>query len=130
MPDIQDVVRSSQSTLKNVNVLVGRLNNIVSAVEDQKGSVGKLIYDKQLYNNLNSSVKQVNGMLTDVSSGHGSLGKLLTDDTLYQPGQHNPRQNEHGGRQPSTTATERSASCFTILRFTTTPTRLWPRPMR
>jgi phospholipid/cholesterol/gamma-HCH transport system substrate-binding protein len=83
VPDIQDVVRSSQSTLKNVNILVGRLDNIVGAVEDQKGSVGKLIYDKQLYNNLNSSVAQVNGMLTDISNGHGSLGKLLTDDTLY-----------------------------------------------
>jgi phospholipid/cholesterol/gamma-HCH transport system substrate-binding protein len=83
VPDIQDVVRSSQSTLKNVNVLVGRLDNIVSAVEDQKGSVGKLIYDKQLYNNLNSSVAQVNGMLTDINNGRGSLGKLLTDDSLY-----------------------------------------------
>jgi phospholipid/cholesterol/gamma-HCH transport system substrate-binding protein len=83
VPDIQDVVRSSQSTLKNVSVLVDRLNNIVSAVEDQKGSVGKLIYDKELYNNLNSSVSQVNGMLTDINNGRGSLGKLLTDDTLY-----------------------------------------------
>jgi phospholipid/cholesterol/gamma-HCH transport system substrate-binding protein len=83
VPDIQDVIRSSQSTLKNVNGLLGRLDNIVSAVEDQKGSVGKLIYDKQLYNNLNSSVSQVNGMLTDINNGRGSLGKLLTDDTLY-----------------------------------------------
>jgi phospholipid/cholesterol/gamma-HCH transport system substrate-binding protein len=83
VPDIQDVVRSSQSTLKNVSVLVNRLDNIVSAVEDQKGSVGKLIYDKQLYNNLNSSVAQVNGMLTDINNGRGSLGKLLTDDSLY-----------------------------------------------
>jgi phospholipid/cholesterol/gamma-HCH transport system substrate-binding protein len=83
VPDIQDVVRSSNSTLQNVNILVTRLDRIVSAVEDQKGSVGKLIYDKQLYNNLNSSVKQVNGMLNDISNGHGSLGKLLTDDTMY-----------------------------------------------
>jgi phospholipid/cholesterol/gamma-HCH transport system substrate-binding protein len=83
VPDIQDIVRTSQSTLQNVNALIGRLDNIVAAVEDQKGSVGKLIYDKQLYNNLNSSVAQVNGMLTDINNGHGSLGKLLTDDTLY-----------------------------------------------
>jgi phospholipid/cholesterol/gamma-HCH transport system substrate-binding protein len=80
---IQDVVRSSQSTLQNVNTLVNRLDRIVTAVEDQQGSVGKLIYDKQLYNNLNSSVAQVNGMLSDISKGHGSLGKLISDDTLY-----------------------------------------------
>jgi phospholipid/cholesterol/gamma-HCH transport system substrate-binding protein len=83
VPDIQDVVRSSQSTLQNVSVLVTRLDRIVSAVEDQKGSVGKLIYDKQLYNNLNSSVAQVNGMLNDLNNGRGSLGKLMTDETLY-----------------------------------------------
>ena len=82
--DIQDVVRSSQTALQNVDVLVNRLDRIVSAVEDQKGSVGKLIYDKELYNNLNSSVAQVNGMLSDINNGRGSLGKLLTDDTLYR----------------------------------------------
>jgi phospholipid/cholesterol/gamma-HCH transport system substrate-binding protein len=80
---IQDVVRSSQSTLQNVNTLVTRLDRIVTAVEDQKGSVGKLIYDKDLYNNLDSSVAQVNRMLSDVDKGRGSLGKLLNDDTLY-----------------------------------------------
>ena len=83
VPDIQDVVRSSQSTLQNVNILVNRLDRIVTAVEDQKGSVGKLIYDKQLYDNLNSSVAQVNGMLNDINNGRGSLGKLINDDTLY-----------------------------------------------
>ncbi len=81
--DIQDVVRASQSTLQNVNTLVSRLDRIVSAVENQEGSVGKLIYDEQLYNNLNSSVAQVGSMLNDINNGHGSLGKLINDDTLY-----------------------------------------------
>ncbi len=81
--DIQDVVRSSQSTLQNVNTLVNRMDRILVAVEDQKGSVGKLIYDKDLYNNLDSAVAQVNGMLGDINKGRGSLGKLLNDDTMY-----------------------------------------------
>jgi phospholipid/cholesterol/gamma-HCH transport system substrate-binding protein len=83
VPDFEDVVRSSQSTLQNVNILVNRLDRIVSAVENQQGSVGELIYDKQLYNNLNSSVAQVNAMLNDINNGQGSLGKLISDDTLY-----------------------------------------------
>ncbi len=83
VPDIQDVVRASQTTLQNVNTLVTRLDHIVGAVENQQGSVGKLIYDKQLYNNLNSSVAQVSGMLNDINKGRGSLGKLINDDTLY-----------------------------------------------
>jgi phospholipid/cholesterol/gamma-HCH transport system substrate-binding protein len=83
VPDMQDVLKTSQGTLENVNVLIQRLDRIVSAVEDQKGSVGQLIYDRQLYENLNHSVQQVNGMLTDINNGRGSIGKLLTDDTLY-----------------------------------------------
>jgi phospholipid/cholesterol/gamma-HCH transport system substrate-binding protein len=83
VPDIQDVVRSSQSTLQNVSILVNRLDRIVSAVENQKGSVGELIYDKQLYTNLNGSVAQVNSLLSDINNGRGSLGKLIADDALY-----------------------------------------------
>ena len=77
--------------MQNVNTLVTRLDRIVTAVEDRKGSVGQLIYDKALYNNLNSSVAQVNGMLSDVSKGHGSLGKLINDDTLYTRATRNHR---------------------------------------
>ena len=33
VPDLQDVVRSSQTTLQNVNGLLGRVDNIVGAIE-------------------------------------------------------------------------------------------------
>lgn len=83
VPDIQDVVRSSQSTLDNVNVLVARVDRIVSAVETGQGSVGALIYDKSLYNNLNASVAQAQAILNEVNSGKGSLGMLLKSDDVY-----------------------------------------------
>jgi phospholipid/cholesterol/gamma-HCH transport system substrate-binding protein len=84
VPDIQEVMRRSAGTLENVNTLITRVDRIVGAIEDQRGSVGKLIYDQKLYDNLNSSVEQVNGMLTEISKGRGSVGKLIYDDTLYQ----------------------------------------------
>lgn len=83
VPDITDVVRSSQSTLQNVNALLNRADRIMAAVENAQGSVGKLIYDKQLYTNLNASVQQMQGILNDINSGKGSIGKLLKDDGLY-----------------------------------------------
>lgn len=83
VPDLMDVVRSSQSTLQNVNILIQRADRIFAAVETSKGSVGKLIYDKQLYNNLNQSVNQINSMIADVNAGHGSLGLFLKDEGLY-----------------------------------------------
>jgi phospholipid/cholesterol/gamma-HCH transport system substrate-binding protein len=83
VPNLQDVVRASQSTLQNVDVVLHRLDNIVAAVQDKKGTVGELIYDRQLYNNLNKTVLQVNSMISEVNHGRGSLGKLLNDDALY-----------------------------------------------
>lgn len=84
VPDIQDVVRSSQSTLQNVDVLVRRVDRIVAAIESGQGSIGKLIYDKELYNNLNTSVVQFQAILNEVNSGEGTIGKLLKDDQVYQ----------------------------------------------
>ncbi len=83
VPDIQDVVRSSQSTLQKVETLVARVDRIVSAVEDRQGSIGQLIYDKALYDNLNHTVIQAQQILNEINSGKGSLGQLLRSDELY-----------------------------------------------
>ncbi len=83
VPDLQDVVRSSQGTLQNVDILLKRADRIFAAVESGQGSVGKLIYDKSLYTNLNSAVREMQGILNDVNNGKGSIGKLLKDQEMY-----------------------------------------------
>lgn len=82
-PDIQDVVRSSQSTLQNLDALLKRVDRIIAFVESGQGSVGKLIYDPTLYNRLASTVNEFQGLVNQVSSGKGSIGKLIADDELY-----------------------------------------------
>jgi phospholipid/cholesterol/gamma-HCH transport system substrate-binding protein len=82
-PQIEDVVRSSQGTLQNLDALLKRLDRIIAFVESGQGSIGKLIYDPALYNKLNSTVAEFQTLVTDVSNGKGSIGKLLVDDKLY-----------------------------------------------
>ena len=82
-PEIQDVVRASQGTLQNVDILVRRLDRIVSAIERGEGSIGKLIYDPTLYNKLNTTLNEVQGMVGQISEGRGSVGKLINSDELY-----------------------------------------------
>ena len=82
-PDIQDVVRASQSTLQNVDILVRRLDRIVSAIERGEGSIGKAIYDPTLYNKLNTTLDEVQHLVAQVSEGRGSIGKLINSDELY-----------------------------------------------
>lgn len=83
-PDLNDVVKSTQTSLQNLDVLLRRVDRIISFVESGNGSIGKLIYDPTLYNQLNASVKEFQGLIQQVSSGQGSIGKLITDDELYR----------------------------------------------
>jgi phospholipid/cholesterol/gamma-HCH transport system substrate-binding protein len=82
-PAIQDVIRASSGTLQNVDILVRRLDRIVSAIERGEGSIGKVIYDPELYNRLNTTLNQVQSMVGQISSGQGSIGKLINSDELY-----------------------------------------------
>jgi len=83
-PQIEDVVRASQSTLQNLDALEKRVDRILAFIESGQGSIGKVIYDPSLYNRLNATVEQFQGLVNDVISGKGSLGKLLVDDQLYR----------------------------------------------
>jgi phospholipid/cholesterol/gamma-HCH transport system substrate-binding protein len=82
-PGIQDVISSTAGTLDNVNVLLKRVDAIVSTMENGKGSLGKFINDPQLYDRLNASVNEVNTIVGEISSGRGSIGKLIASDEFY-----------------------------------------------
>ena len=83
-PQIEDVVRASQSTLQNLDALEKRVDRILAYVESGQGSFGKLIYDPALYNRLNSTVEQFQGLVADVANGKGSIGKAIVSDELYR----------------------------------------------
>jgi phospholipid/cholesterol/gamma-HCH transport system substrate-binding protein len=82
-PQLQDVVRSSQGTLENVDILVRRVDRILTQIESGQGSIGKLIYDEKLYERLNATLTEVQNMVTQISEGRGSVGKLINSDDLY-----------------------------------------------
>src|SRR4029078_3564804 len=82
-PGYDDVVRAANSSLQNMDILLKRLDRIVSFVESGQGSVGKLIYDASFFNQAKAAVAQVQTLVNDVPQGNGSLGKLIEDDDLY-----------------------------------------------
>jgi phospholipid/cholesterol/gamma-HCH transport system substrate-binding protein len=82
-PDIQDVVRASQGTLQNLDALLKRTDRILAFVESGQGSIGKLIYDPQLYNRFADTVNEFKGIVDQIRSGQGSLGKLISNEEAY-----------------------------------------------
>jgi phospholipid/cholesterol/gamma-HCH transport system substrate-binding protein len=82
-PGLDDVVRSGQTTLANLDILVKRLDRIVSSIESGEGTLGEFIKDPSFFNKANDILGQIQKLVGDVSNGKGSIGKLLADDTLY-----------------------------------------------
>jgi phospholipid/cholesterol/gamma-HCH transport system substrate-binding protein len=83
-PDLNDVVRSTQGTLLNMDALIKRLDRIVAFIESGQGSIGKVIYDPGLYDRLNSTVNEFKSLIDEVKNGQGSLGPLFTSDEAYK----------------------------------------------
>jgi phospholipid/cholesterol/gamma-HCH transport system substrate-binding protein len=83
-PQLQDVVRASQGTLQNVNVLVKQLSDILNYIQSGQGSIGKIIYDSTLYDRANNTLGQLQHIADEINSPKGSIGKLLNSDELYQ----------------------------------------------
>lgn len=82
-PALQDVLKSSQGTIDKLNVILSRVDDIVSAIQNAKGSVGKIINDPELYNRANATVAELQDLANQITAGKGSIGKLLYSDELY-----------------------------------------------
>ncbi len=83
-PGIGDVVKSSQTSLQNINVLVQRADAILAEIQNGNGTLGKVIYDPTMINKINVILNQVQALLNDVSNGKGTIGKFFADDSLYR----------------------------------------------
>jgi phospholipid/cholesterol/gamma-HCH transport system substrate-binding protein len=82
-PDFNEVVRSSQSTLQNMDALLKRADRILAFAESGKGSLGKLIYDPTLYNRFSETVADFQGIVNQIAKGQGSLGALINRNDAY-----------------------------------------------
>jgi phospholipid/cholesterol/gamma-HCH transport system substrate-binding protein len=82
-PDFNEVVRSSQSTLQNMDALLKRADRILAFAESGKGSLGKLIYDPTLYDRFSQTVTEFKTVVDEIAKGQGSLGQLINSNDAY-----------------------------------------------
>lgn len=82
-PNLADVIKSSQSSIEQVNVILAKVNTLADALGTSKGSLGQLINDPAFYNHAVGTLTQLQDLFTQVSNGRGTLGKLVNDNTLY-----------------------------------------------
>jgi phospholipid/cholesterol/gamma-HCH transport system substrate-binding protein len=80
---MKEVVERSAELLGNLQALSENVQDLISGVQQGKGSLGKLLTDEQAYNHLNSILAKGDTMLGDIEAGKGTLGKLVTSDEMY-----------------------------------------------
>jgi phospholipid/cholesterol/gamma-HCH transport system substrate-binding protein len=83
-PDFNEVVKSSQSTLQNMDALLKRADHILAFAESGKGSLGKLIYDPTLYDRFSVTIAEFQKIIEQISKGEGSLGALINRNDAYE----------------------------------------------
>lgn len=62
---------SGGNLIAEVERVVGELNGVLAAVNDQSGSVGKLLKDAELYDNLASASNNLSALLEDLKANPG-----------------------------------------------------------
>jgi phospholipid/cholesterol/gamma-HCH transport system substrate-binding protein len=82
-PSLTDVIKSSQGTVQQVDVILQKMNLLVDGIQAGQGTAGKLIKDPALYNKADQTIENLNTLVANLNAGKGSAGKLLHDDDLY-----------------------------------------------
>lgn len=77
-----DVVASGYNTLEATREMLKRIDKIVEVVEQGKGSIGKLIFDDQLYANLNGTAASARKLTDQLNSSKSTIGKLLNEEDV------------------------------------------------
>jgi phospholipid/cholesterol/gamma-HCH transport system substrate-binding protein len=81
-----------------MSAIFANLQSISTQITQDKGTVGKLIYEDALYNaafasvsNLQDTATEIRGtvaqarlVVDQINAGQGTMGKLMKDDTLYR----------------------------------------------
>jgi len=70
-------------TIDNLNSMTLKLDEIMAALQDGSGTIGKLLVEDDLYENLEGLTSDLNDILNNLKEGRGTVGKFLADDGLY-----------------------------------------------
>jgi phospholipid/cholesterol/gamma-HCH transport system substrate-binding protein len=81
--EFDEVVQSGYDVMVTARDLLKRIDGVVSAMENGRGTIGQLLVDKTLYQRATEAVAELQKLAAAVSSGQGTVGRLLNDDTLY-----------------------------------------------
>ena len=82
-PSIQDVIRTSEDSIKQVQKLTVKIDTLFATLNTSKGAVGTLINDPSVAKKMVAVLTNLQTMTDAMANGKGTLGKFVNDDSLY-----------------------------------------------
>jgi phospholipid/cholesterol/gamma-HCH transport system substrate-binding protein len=76
------LIQQGYNVLDSLQLILGKVQDIVASVEVGKGTIGKLLVDETLYNSLQATVNQVQALASTLNSKKG-IGRIINDEALY-----------------------------------------------
>lgn len=76
------LIQQGYNVLDSLQLILGKVQDIVASVEVGKGTIGKLLVDETLYNSLQQTVSQVQALATTLNSKQG-IGRIINDNKFY-----------------------------------------------
>lgn len=78
-PSLNDVMKASQGTIEQLNVILAKLNNVVSDLQSGNGTFGQLITNPELYKKFADAADQVDLLTRKLNSDDNTVGKFFND---------------------------------------------------
>lgn len=83
--DLSTVVEQIGNIGKRVDKFFSKLEAAIGTEgEDQPGTIGLLLHDKEFASNLKSTVSNIENFSEQLNNKNSTIGRLLNDDKLYQ----------------------------------------------
>ena len=81
---VEGLQKNQERIAASIESVSGDLASITSRVDDNSGTLGRLVSDPGLYDNLHSSTGRIDSILLKINQGRGTAGAMVNDDELYQ----------------------------------------------
>jgi phospholipid/cholesterol/gamma-HCH transport system substrate-binding protein len=81
--DFMEMLSSAYPLLDSMQSILRRVDGMVAQLESGKGSIGKLLYDQEVYDKVQAILTDFQKVTHALASGEGTLGALLYDESLY-----------------------------------------------
>jgi phospholipid/cholesterol/gamma-HCH transport system substrate-binding protein len=82
-PGLSQVFQGASDILTQFNTVGKQLQELMTNINQGKGTVGRLLHDEEFYTNLNRTVLEAQDLVKRAKGGDGTIGRLMNDPKLY-----------------------------------------------